>query len=229
MYGNLKRQIVDGYEVIYSSDWIESLEPLRHWIYYWNQASLVWDYVDKDSPLIEIGIGTGFLKNYLNNQGWKCTTIDIDEAKQPDVIADISSAGLSNLNFECVLAFEIFEHIPYPLFKRALHNISQNNPKYIIFSLPWSQRRIFELNIKLPKIKEKTFSLYMRKHKISTKTHFWELKKGGKCIESVFEKGHKGLVPISKIKDSFSLVGYNLKIKQKVGNIQFFVAESNNR
>lgn len=225
MSEKIKRCIVHGYELSYSSDWTGSLEPLHHWIYYWNQASLAWDYIAKDMPIIEIGIGTGFLKNYLKSQGWKCSTIDIDEAKRPDIVSDIASGDLSSMDFECVLAFEIFEHLPYPLFKQAVYNLTQYRPKFIIFSIPWSERRILELKINIPRLKEKTLSFYARKNRILAQNHFWELKKHGKDSDSILSQGKKGLVSIAKIRELFSFVGYELTIKQKVKNIQYFVAE----
>ena len=219
-----KKYTADGYDLTYSSGWIHELESLQHWIYYWNQASLVWNYVDKNDKLIEIGIGTGFLKNYLKSKGWDCTTIDIDQDKKPDMICDISSMDLSELAFECVIAFEIFEHLPYPLFKRAIYNIAQRRPKYIIFSLPLSMRRVFEFKMKLPRLKEKKIEFNIKRNKIRTPNHFWELKKQGDVSPQILYQGDKGIIPMKNLRELFSSVGYNLKTKQKIDNIQFFVA-----
>lgn len=219
------KRIVDDYELTFSYDWTQKLEPWQHWIYYWYQASLVWNYVDKNKKILEVGIGTGFLKNYLKNRGWEYCTIDIDKRKSPDIVDDISSIDLSKLAFECVLAFEVFEHLPYPLFERAIHNIAQKGPSHIIFSLPWSISCFFEFKIKLPKLKEKKIAFYIKKRKVTCPNHFWELKKSGKNNARVIYQGDKGLVSINKINELFSSVGYILKTEQKVDNIQFFVAK----
>ena len=188
-----KSKIVDGYKLTYSTNWINKLEKWDHWYLYWNQAALVEQYVDKNQKIIEAGVGTGFLSNYLKSRGWECETIDIDSEKKPDYVEDITSVDFSALGANCVLAFEIFEHLPFPLFKKSIRNLAAANAQTIIFSVPWSARCLAEVYLRFPKINPLSFSVSMKKRKITTSNHFWELMKRGVTKRSVFE-GEKGLI-----------------------------------
>ena len=220
-----KQSIFKGHELIYSADWIWKIESQVHWIYYWHQASLVWSLVPKTEKLLEIGVGSSFLSNYLKSKNWDVTTLDIDEDKSPDLVGNIAEFDLSKLPFDVVLAFEIFEHLPYPVFEEAVDNLLRQHPKEIIFSVPWSKIPILEFKLKFPKFRPIQFQVLLNKKKITTPAHFWELKKSGSPRPEVIEQGMKGTVPEARLHQLFWEHGYHLKKIERVGYIQFFVAE----
>lgn len=219
-----KTKNIDGYELSFDSDWTKSLESRKHWGFYWNQAWLVHQYTSLDERLIEIGVGTGFLSNYLRGLGWDVLTVDIDEDKNPDIVCDVSTYDFSNDSFSSVIAFEIFEHIPFPLFRRTVKNICSEKPNIVIFSLPWSVRKIAHISIKVPKIKKIEFNILMPKSKIYTKNHFWELKRKGRGRREVIEDGEKGLISVKDVSEVFLEQGYRVAPLHREGRIQFFVA-----
>lgn len=218
------RKAVDGFELTFSSDWIHQLESQQHWIYYWHQANLVWKEVPKSSKLLEIGVGTGFLSNYLKGQGWSVKTLDIDEGKNPDIIGDASTYEFDKVRPDAVLAFEIFEHLPFPLFARTVENIGKSTAQSVIFSIPWAARPIFSLSIKLPKIKEKHFSVLLRRNIVTESNHHWELHSNPKGNEAVAKGGRKGTVSLSAVKSVFESSGFDVELCGMEQRIQFAIA-----
>jgi SAM-dependent methyltransferase len=186
----------NGVEYTYSSDWIHYLETEQHWRLYWKQQKLLENYLKQDDKILEIGIGTGFTANYLKSKNYKVTTFDIDDEKKPDIVGNIVEYDWKSEKFSHVLAFEVFEHIPYEEFKKVLTNL-KTVTDYIFLSLPLNKKTIFSIDIKLPKLKNKHFSFSINKNKITTKNHFWEV--GYKdysenFIENTFyEKGYQVL------------------------------------
>ncbi|OPL10014.1 MAG: hypothetical protein AVO34_12585 [Firmicutes bacterium ML8_F2] len=221
-----KKYQVENFELQYSSDWIHKLESLDHWKYYWHQAYLVQKNIDKNFRIIEIGIGSSFLANYLKSRNWEVITIDIDPEKKPDIVGDISSTDLSDLDIQCVIAFEVFEHLPFPLFVRTINNISTIKPRFIIFSLPLAKRNLLKISVKLPKIRNLNLSFSINKKAVTTPNHFWELKRRAKQNETVLSKGEKGFVSKQVMKEVFINNGFQVNDGPIVNRIQFFIAKN---
>ena len=226
MNRNMKKKIeyVENFELSYYSGWINELENWDQWYLYWHQASLVQRHIDKQQKLIEVGPGTGFLSNYLNSRGWKCKTIDIDPEKKPDYVAELTSVDFASLGVNSVLAFEVFEHLPFPLFEKVIRHLSEAGVKKILFSVPWGIKQIAELHLQLPKIKTISLHASIQKRKIKTPTHFWELGRRITTKETVLNGKEKGFINIEELKETFYNNGFFFLELKKVGKIQFFVA-----
>tara|TARA_R110000851_G_scaffold319526_1_gene483996 strand:- start:13664 stop:14365 length:702 start_codon:yes stop_codon:yes gene_type:complete len=227
MVENTKYSEVDGYQLSYSSDWVAELESKEHWVYYWNQASLVIEETDKNDPLLEVGVGTSFLSNFLKSKGRNVVTIDIDESKRPDIVGDISSVPLDDFYGRTLLAFEIFEHIPFPLLERALRNFSNQNITRLLFSVPWGERRLFDIKAKLPKLKTINLRIALPKSSVTTQNHFWELQNRSTNECSVVAGECKGFVSYKKFTDTLEKYNYSVVPLRKVDDIQFFCANLN--
>jgi len=227
--GNADSKIkeVDGYRLSFDSQWTSQLESKEHWGFYWHQAWLVNELTRPEDRLLEIGVGTGFLSNYLKNRGRSVTTVDIDEDKNPDIVSDVSSYDFSAEEFSVVMAFEVFEHMPFPLFKRAVQNTASQKPKVFLFSVPWSVRNIGVVKIKIPKVRAFEARLDIPKKKIFTKNHFWELKGGGKTAPNVLDGVEKGLVSMRDLVAVFDDQRYSVEPVHREGRIQFFKAYPN--
>lgn len=219
-----KRDRVDGYDLRYSSDWTGKLEGQGHWVLYWNQANIVWGHVPKHERVLEVGVGSGFLSNYLRHKGWSVKTVDIDTDKKPDMVGDISTLDVFPLNCSVVLAFEVFEHIPFPLFRRAIENISKSPASKIAFSVPWSIRSLFKASVKLPKVSQKNVSMWVGTRKIKTANHYWELSRKPCNDELPVSGQERGVVELSSMREVFERYGFHVQLLHSVGRIQFAIA-----
>ena len=102
-----KSVVNNGITYNYSSDWIYKLENELHWMYYWKQQEQLSQILHPGESILEIGVGSGFTSNYLKAKGYRVTTIDIDEEKKPDIVANIVTHNFAD-KFDHVIAFEVF-------------------------------------------------------------------------------------------------------------------------
>lgn len=206
----------------YESRWIHKLETREHWNSYWIQQKLIEDFVKKDENILEIGVGSAFCSNYLKSRGFSITTLDIDKDKKPDIIANICT---DKVDYTCdvILAFEVFEHIPFACFSKVLSKISKQNVKKIILSIPESKFYFLKFNLKIlnkelsfqiPVTRNKLPQFLKRRYKLC-KTHNWELNYSHKYTRR-------------KLENLFLENGfYILKtIKSKQNNHVFFVLQN---
>ena len=100
----------------YSTDWIHNLESKKHWQLYWHQQKLLENRISVNDKILEVGVGSGFTANYLKSKGFNVKTVDIDQNKNPDIVKNIVYTEPKFFNFDVLLAFNIFEHIPYDEF-----------------------------------------------------------------------------------------------------------------
>jgi hypothetical protein len=214
-----KTKSVDGHEVCFASEWIHELENEIHFNWYYHQAELVYRNCNRNQQLLEIGIGTGLLSDLLRRRRWNIMTLDIDEEKRPDHCASAIDFDYVEHAVDAVLAYEIFEHIPFSTFTKLIQKLAQSKVSMICFSLPWSEREIFHFSLKLPKLRLLSGSLRVPKKKIDTKAHFWELSR----IEML--TGNKRLVKLQTVSNLFSEFGFSLDIGKKVNYIQYFTAK----
>ena len=171
-------------EYRYSSHWIHELESEVHWRLYWRQQKLMRDLVKAGDRVLEIGVGTGFTANYLRSKGVHVTTLDIDADKQPDVVANVAEYGFPD-HHDAILAFEVFEHLPYDDFPLLLARLATAARRHVFLSLPRNRRLVASLNVKLPKVKARTFQWKVRRGEIVEPYHVWELDHGGVTAESL--------------------------------------------
>jgi hypothetical protein len=216
-----EKQIVDGKEVIYSADWILGLESESHFRYYWKQLSLVYETCSREEEILELGVGTSLLSDVLRRRRFRISTLDIDPDKHPDYCANALDFDYSIKPFSTLLAFEIFEHIPFETFSKVIGAISQSSIGKIVCSVPWCERVVQPFTIKLPRIKAWEPSIRISRNNIGTPAHFWELKKTGPPQE-VNDK--KLLVPVETIQSLFKRFGWNLQPLERRNNIQFLIA-----
>lgn len=157
----------------FSADWIKELESEDHWRLYWKQQDLLKDHLEAGDTLLEIGVGTGFTANYLRSKGHEVTTFDIDTEKQPDVVGNIVHHEFDR-EYDHILAFEVFEHIPYDEFIQTLRMLRKTCRKTLCLSIPLGKRQLFLGEIKIPRLKKRQISLKIPKRKL-WEHHFWEV------------------------------------------------------
>ena len=130
--------------------------------------------------ILEIGIGNGFVSNYLKQRGLNITTLDIDSRLRLDVSGSILNIPFLDKKFEVVVCYELLEHLPYSNFKRAMSEIFRVSIKHAIISLP-DVNRIYRLFVEISIIGEyKKFIPLIRLRKPIhhfDDEHYWEIGK----------------------------------------------------
>ncbi len=172
-----------GVEYQYSTDWVHQLESEQHWRLYWQQQNLMDGYIAEDDHLLEIGVGTGFTANYLRAKNLTVTTADIDKGKNPGIVTNIVSYDFPD-SYDSVLAFEVFEHIPFSEFASLLPRLHGAVKKYFFFSVPRNRKNVFQFSFKLPKLRSYSWCWTTKKTSIA-EHHFWELEHGGTTDEKL--------------------------------------------
>jgi len=189
----------------YSSDWIEKHEDLRHWIFYWNQIRILHSKLSPGDHVLEIGVGTRFTSNYLKSKGYKVTTIDIDAAKKPDIVANIVEFVFTE-SYDYVIAFEVFEHIPFEDFTSVLKKIYPICREQLIISLPRNEKTWLDVKIELPGSKKMNVRIATKRNKILSKHHHWEVdfaQYSNAYIAKVFRENGFDLEKLEKVNNLF--------------------------
>ncbi len=126
---------------------LEKYDHLERFISYYYQVSLVREL--KPESVLEVGIGSMVVSEYLKRAGIEITTCDIDSKLKPDKVGDIRNLPFKDEAFDMVLAFQILEHLPFSDFEKALKEIRRVSRKFIVISLPY-RHTCFEAVVKVP-------------------------------------------------------------------------------
>ncbi len=137
-------QVVDGY---YLSEEYGSME---RFISYYHQL----DYIRRNNPksVLVIGVGDDIIPGLLRKGVERVTTLDIDEALQPDVVADIRDMPLPDNSYDVVCAFQVLEHLPWEDQDKIMSEMARISRDVAIIGIP--HRRVgFEMVFKFPFIR----------------------------------------------------------------------------
>ncbi len=158
------------------SHYYEDYDDPRRWSSYRRQAALVGRFLASPASIIEVGIGSGVLRDYLRRRGYQVASVDIDRSLNPDELRDVRD--LSELTADAVVCFEVLEHLPYREFAACLASLASCGEQFTIISLP--QRFVtFTLSAKLPKLPAIDVALCLPafrllEHRFDGQ-HYWEL------------------------------------------------------
>ena len=164
----------------------DSYDTKRRFCGYWHQI----DEILSQHPekVLEIGIGNGFVANYLQAKGIDVVSVDILNALKPDVIANVLHLPFKNEYFDVVSCCEVLEHLSYPNFTRALQEIKRVSVSGIVLSLP-DNTAIFKFDIEFTGIMffKKMFlnPLIRPKAHVFDGHHYWEIGKTGYSLERI--------------------------------------------
>ena len=168
-----KSETLNGTTYRYSATWIKKLEAEEHWRLYWKQQALLNNFISEGDSVLEIGVGSGFTANYLRSKGHEVTTFDIDSDKSPDIVGNLVEHEFDR-SYDHILAFEVFEHIPYDEFLKALKRIRKNCNKSLCLSVPIARREIASVEFKVPKLNKRRLAFSIPVKKLWD-YHFWEI------------------------------------------------------
>ena len=180
---------------------------------YWHSIDEIRS-LDPESVL-EIGIGSGFVSNYLRRRKINVTTLDIDERLYPDCVGSVLNLPFSNDSFEIIACFEVLEHIPYEDFPMALSELYRVSSSHVVLSLP-DLSRVYRLYIHIPKVEDLKMLIPVPRLKPLTRKfngkHYWNIGTAG--------------YPLRKIMSEIRHVGFEVEKNYRVFEMswhRFFV------
>jgi SAM-dependent methyltransferase len=103
-------------------------------ISYWHQIKLVVD--SRPDNVLEVGVGNGFVSNYLRNLGVNIHTLDFDERLEPDTVGSVLELPFEDDQFDVVCCFETLEHLPWETFDTAVSELSRIAKRWVMLSFP---------------------------------------------------------------------------------------------
>lgn len=99
--------------------------------------------------VLEIGPGSKLVADELKKMGYAVTTCDFDASVSPDVVSDVRNLPFEADSFDCVMACQILEHIPFTDFEKTVGDLAKITKKYAVISVP-NRSMGFEFVIKFP-------------------------------------------------------------------------------
>lgn len=137
------------------------------------------DLVVPGQCALEIGVGSGFTANYLRSKGVGVTTMDIDRDKEPDIVANVVEHEFED-PYDHVLAFEVFEHIPFEQFRTILNRLAAGACRdYLFLSIPRNRRVWFRCELTLPRLGTQSMRIAAPRRRVMNEHHFWEVDHAG--------------------------------------------------
>ena len=96
---------------------------------------------DPPASLLDVGCGTGVLTDWLAGLGFDATGVDIDselmlQMRSPHSEASIESLPFTDGSFDFVVASEVLEHLPEPMFGAAISELGRVARSGIVVSVP---------------------------------------------------------------------------------------------
>lgn len=164
----------------------KSYDSKGRFISYWYQINEI--YKLNPTSVLEIGIGNGFVCNYLRLRGLALTTLDIERRLNPNIVGNVINIPFKDNTFDIVTCYELFEHFPYDDFYKALSEILCVTKFSAILSLP-DIERVYRVDLQIPKFGEiKKLIRFPRFKKPIHKFngyHYWEIGKAGYPLKKI--------------------------------------------
>lgn len=145
------------------------------WMSFYYQLSIINSLNSKS--ILEVGVGTNFLKKYFSDTKIKYKTLDIAKDLNPDILGSVDNIPLKDNSFDLVCAFQVLEHLPFDKFEKCLKEMSRVSKKYVLISLPYLNL-FYYVKIKIPLIKPFYIGILMPQFWRTPKfngEHYWEI------------------------------------------------------
>jgi SAM-dependent methyltransferase len=146
---------------------------------YWHQI----DEVRKLHPrnCLEVGVGTGFVAHYLQKQGIRADTLDINVDLRPTIVGSVTAIPCPDAFYDVIACCQVLEHLPYEEFEPALRELRRVSRGKMVLSLPDLERR-YPFMVSLPKLGQRQFLLEMPRFRRMPWTfngeHYWNIGTG---------------------------------------------------
>ncbi len=176
------------------------LSPAR-----WSTYSLIITEAMQLRPqsILEIGPGPGIVTEALRKIGFSIKTLDLDPDVHPDYLLSATNKDVPSKveKIDLVIASEIFEHVEYDDFIRALRTWRSVAESFIL-TLPDTnaQALSFGIRLRLPIFNKLSFLWKVRFQKIQHEfdgEHYWEI--------------GKKTYPVTRIRNDIHKSGWNIQ------------------
>lgn len=114
------------------------------------------DLIPEDvNSLLEVGCGDGRIINRLQGKYEKICGLDISHkalkhVKTPKVQGSLEELPFLDNSFDILICCEVLEHLPFPVYKKAIKEMERVSKKYILISVP-NRENLDSRMIKCPK------------------------------------------------------------------------------
>lgn len=150
-------------------------DKMERFLSYWHQI----DQLRRLAPttILEVGIGNGFVSEYLRKKNISVVTFDMEASLNPDVVGTVLQLPFKDSAFDAVLCCEILEHLPYVSFIACLKELARVSKRHFVISLP-DREFAFPLRVGYSK---KLFIIprFMRRNFEINSMHQWEIGQWG--------------------------------------------------
>lgn len=145
--------------------------------------SSLWHQLDEVSRLqpqrvLEVGPGAGVFKAVAKTMGLAVETLDPDPDLQPDHVGRADALPFADASFDVCCAFQVLEHLPYPLALQAFGELARVARTHVVISLP-DARPMWHYRLHLPRIGARDWLLPRPFHRprahVFDGEHHWEL------------------------------------------------------
>jgi len=159
-------------------------EGKERWISYWHQIDEVLRLKPKN--ILEIGVGTGMVSNYLKEQDIEIKTLDFDSERKPDLVGSVDDIPFNDNSFDLVLCAEVLEHLPFDKFEKSLKELKRISRRSVVLSLPHFGPAL-KIGFKIPFLKEIKIALKIPYHiqHPNNGVHYWEIGKKGYSLKKI--------------------------------------------
>ena len=161
-----------------------SYDTRERFVSYWHQINEIMKL--KPQSVLEVGVGSKFLSNYLKSKNVNVLTLDNNGELKPDILGSVLCMPFSPGSFDVVACCEVLEHLPYEEFQRALSELYRVSCGYVIISLP-DTNRVYRFNIQVPKLGELRLLIPLPrigKPKFDEQ-HYWEIDANNYCLNRI--------------------------------------------
>jgi ubiquinone/menaquinone biosynthesis C-methylase UbiE len=117
----------------------------------------------------------------LRKRDYRVTTLDFDPNLHPDICGDVTKSPCEDNAFDCVLAAEVLEHLPFEEFPAAIAELRRVSRKNVVITLPAPLVGISAL-VNLPGLQPIPLAIgvpYWRRNQYKGGEHYWEMGKRG--------------------------------------------------
>ncbi len=183
---------------------------------YWHQI----DEVCKQKPqtILEIGVGNGFVSDFLRKAGFNVSTLDLDPNLNPTILGSVLDIPLPERSFDLALCCQVLEHLPYESFIPALEQLHRVVNTSLILSLP-DMKPVSRIHFKSPKARIDLLVPHFYTNPIDWEfdgQHYWNI-------------GNKNY-PLKRIMDDIKKANFKItrhfRVPENPGH-HFFILERN--
>lgn len=189
---------------------------LPRMVTHWHQANEVANQCPNGGSVLEIGPGSGHTTWMLSKWGYKVTTLDFDPKISPTIVGDVTRLPFASAVFDCVIAAEVLEHIPFAEFANSVGELGRVSRGPVIITLPAPFVGLSAL-LNLPRIDPIGISIglpFWVRHRFNGE-HYWELGKRGYELKRIrAEITAAGLEVLQEFRPAPSLYSYFLVLRR---------------